>query len=348
MILLTGANGHLGANLLRRLLAEGEAVRVLLRPDSDNSSVNGLNVEPIFGDLRDGASLLAAAVGVSSIYHCAAQISTLAGGEQEMFANNVLGTRKLLQAALQNGVRRVVVSGSLSAVGHRTDRPTDEGEPFNPFERHLPYAVSKAAVEHECLKALANGLDVVIAISCAILGPWDFKPSRMGQVLIDYANGRLRAYVPGGFEFVAARDIVEGHVLAMRRGRTGQRYIFSTEFMTLDALFELYRDVTGERKPRRLPPALMMAAAQIEEWLGRFVLPRRRQLLTPAALRLLRMGRRADSGKAQRELGYRPTSIAEAVREAHQWFVARGVIEQPRPRELAPQALDAGADAGAQ
>jgi nucleoside-diphosphate-sugar epimerase len=344
MILLTGANGHLGANLLRRLLADGAAVRVLLRSHSDNSSVDGLNVEHVFGDLRDQGSLVAATRGIAGIYHCAAQISTAAGGEQEIFANNVLGTRNLLRAARQNGVGRVVVSGSLSAVGHRADRPTDETEPFNPFERHLPYAASKAAVEHECLKAVADGLDVVIAISCAILGPFDFKPSRMGQVFINYANGRLRAYIPGGFEFVAARDIVEGHILAMRNGRTGQRYIFSTEFMTLDALFGLYRDITGRPRPLRLPPAMMMAAAQIGELAHRYILPGRRQLLTPAALRLLRMGRRADTGKAQRELGYRPTSIADAVREAYRWFVARGAIGTPRVP--AQQTLGAGTGVG--
>ncbi len=331
MILLTGANGHLGANLLRRLLADGAAARVLLRPDSDNSSVDGLGVERVFGDLSDPASLVAATRGVANIYHCAAHVSTTSGDEQQIFADNVLGTRNLLRAALENGVGRVVVSGSLSAVGHRADRPTDENEPFNPFERHLPYALTKAAVEHECLKAVADGLDLVIAISCAILGPFDFKPSRMGQVLIDYANGRLKAYIPGGFEFVSTRDIVEGHVLCMRQGRTGQRYIFSTEFMTFDALFELYGEITGRPKPLRLPPAMMMVAAEIGELVHRYILPGRRQLLTPAAVRLVRMGRRADSGKAQRELGYRPGSIADAVREAYEWFVTRGAIVAPVP-----------------
>src|SRR5262252_627839 len=209
-ILLTGANGHLGANLLRRLLADGAAVRVLLRPGSDNSTVEGLPVERVLGDLREPASLIAATRGCEAVYHCAAQIATVAGGAQEIFATNVLGTRNLLAAARAGGVSRVVVSGSLSAVGHRGDRPTDEEEPFNPFEPHLPYSISKAAAEHECLKAAAEGLDVVIAVSCAIIGPNDFRPSRMGQVLLDYANRRLRAYVPGGFEFVAARDIVEG------------------------------------------------------------------------------------------------------------------------------------------
>jgi nucleoside-diphosphate-sugar epimerase len=335
MILLTGANGHLGANLLRRLLADGAAVRVLLRPNSDNSSVDGLNVERVFGDLSDPAALATATRGVANIYHCAAHVSTTSGAEQQIFANNVLGTRNLLRAALANGVGRVVVSGSLSAVGHRTDRPTDESEPFNPFERHPPYTVTKAAVEHECLKAVADGLDVVIAISCAILGPCDFKPSRMGQVLIDYANGRLWAYIPGGFEFVSTRDIVEGHVLCMRQGRSGQRYIFNTEYMTFDALFELYGEITGRPKPLRLPPAMMMVVAEIGELAHRYIVPGRRQLLTPAAIRLLRMGRRADSGKAQRELGYRPGSIADAVREAYEWFVARGAIIAPVPLHAA-------------
>jgi nucleoside-diphosphate-sugar epimerase len=330
MILLTGANGHLGANLLRRLIADCTPVRVLLRRQSNNSTVDGLDVERVFGDLREPASLIAATRGVEGIYHCAALVSTVYGNEQEIFVNNVLGTRNLLRAALQNDVRRVVVSSSLSAVGHRETGPTDETEPFNPFERHLPYAVSKAAVEHECLKAKAAGLDVVIAISCAILGPYDFKPSRMGQVLINYANGRLRAYIPGGFEFVAARDIAEGHVLALQKGRAGDRYIFSSEFMTLDMLFDLYREITGRPKPVRLPSALMMAVAEVSDFVHRHFLPGRRQLLTPAAVHLLRTSRRVDISKAKRELGYRPTSIAGAAREAYLWFVARGAIDSPR------------------
>jgi nucleoside-diphosphate-sugar epimerase len=330
MILVTGANGHLGANLLRRLLADGEEVRVLLRPQSDNSTMAGLAVEPAYGDLRDPAALAAATRNIAAIYHCAAQISTVSGGEPDIYASNVLGTRNLLRAALDNGVGRVVVSGSFSAVGHRRDRPTDESEPFYPFDRHLPYSFTKAAVEHECLKAVVDGLPVVIAVSCAILGPNDFKPSRMGQMLVDYAHRRVRSYIPGGFEFVAARDIVEGHLLAMRNGRVGHKYILSTEFMTVDRLFALFSEVTGQPKPRiRLPPVLMAGVAAVSEVIYRRFLPGRRQLMTPAAVRLLSLGRRADTGKAQRELGYRPGSIADAVHEAYQWFVDRGVIERP-------------------
>ncbi|MEY9706401.1 NAD-dependent epimerase/dehydratase family protein [Bradyrhizobium diazoefficiens] len=329
MILLTGANGHLGANLARRLLKDGATMRVLLRRASDNSTVEGLAVERAYGDLRDPASLLAACRGCDAIYHCAAQLSTVAGGEQQLFANNVLGTRNLLDAAAKNGVRRVVVSGSLSATGHRWEGPTDETEPFDPFEEHLPYARTKAAVEHECLKAVAGGLDVVIAVSCAILGPNDFKPSRMGQLLLNYAHGRLRAYVPGGFEFVAAADIVEGHLLAMTHGRSGEKYIFSTQFMTVSDLLALYGEVTG--RPNHalcVPAALLEPVARIGEFAHRHLKIGGRQLLTPAAIRLLRLERRADCSKARSELGYHSGSIADAVRDAYDGFVSRGLIER--------------------
>jgi nucleoside-diphosphate-sugar epimerase len=329
MLLVTGATGHLGANLVRRLIAEGEAVRVLLWRQGGELAVDGLALERVFGDVRDPASLIAATKGCSGVYHCAALISTIAGREQEIFETNVLGTRNLLQAAAQNGVARVVVTGSLGAVGLRRNGPTHETVPFNPFEHHLPYAFSKAAVEHECLKAAADGLDVVMAVSCAILGPNDFEPSRMGQLLINFSRTRLRAYVPGGFEFVAARDIVEGHLLAMRKGRRGHKYIFSTEYLSMDELMRLYSEVTGQpMPPLRLPPKVMMGVAYMGELNER--ISGKRQLLTRAAVRLLQRRQKVDCSKARRELGYQPGSIAEAVREAYECFIARGVIERPR------------------
>ncbi len=245
MILVTGAGGHLGANLLRRLLADGESVRALLHTARDEPAVAGLSVERMAGDLRDPAVAEAAVAGCRQIYHCAAKVSTTYGDRDEIFACNVMATRNVLRAAAAAGIEKVVVTGSFSAVGHRRDGPSDESVPFNPLDRHLPYGHTKAAVEHECLKACADGLPVVVAVSTAILGPWDFKPSRMGEVLIRFAEGRLRAYVPGGFTFVAARDIVEGHVLAMAQGRPGQKYIFGSEFLSFDEIMALFARVTG-------------------------------------------------------------------------------------------------------
>ena len=330
-ILVTGASGHLGANLVRRLLDEGARVRVLARRDSDNGALDGLGVEVLWSDLRDLDATRAAVRGCERIYHCAAKVSTAAGPAREIreiYECNVLGTRHLLRAALESGVERVVVTGSFSAVGHVPGRPSDESDVVNPFEYMLPSQLSKIAVEHECLRAVAQGLDVVVATSCAIVGPHDYKPSPMGRALLDFAHGRLRAYIPGGFEFVAARDVVEGHRLAMDKGRTGHRYIFASGYMTLDELMVQYEELTGRRRPRlRLSPPVMAALAEVTSFVNMRLRPNAPQRFTPGAVRLLRQGRRADTTKARTELGFTPTPLREAIRAAHADFVRRGLVE---------------------
>ncbi|MDD5034564.1 MAG: NAD-dependent epimerase/dehydratase family protein [Methylococcaceae bacterium] len=338
--LVTGATGHLGANLVRRLLAEDGPVRVMMRHERDNGALEGLTVERAYADLRDGEAVSAAVRGCTRVYHCAALVSTIEGNaahKREVFDTNVRGTLHILQAAQRHGVDKVVVSGSLSATGHEPERSSHEDMPFYPFDRHLPYGFTKHLTEHECLKAHANGLNVVIASSCAIIGPHDYMPSRMGRVLIDFAHGRLRAYIPGGFEFVSSRDIAEGHVLAMRHGRSGQKYIFSTAYASVDELMALFREVTGRPLPRlRLPAPLMAVLAEVADktWYRAFPnLPRR---FTPAAVRLLQMRRRADHTKAKQELGYQPTELSQAVREAYEDFVRRGLIVPTPSSPLKP------------
>ena len=326
-VLVTGASGHLGANLVRRLLDEGTRVRVLARPEVGNAALAGLDVETVWGDLRDLDATRAAVRGCPRVYHCAAKVSTGTGQVAEIHGCNVVGTRHLLRAALEAGVERVVVTGSFSAVGHVPGRPSDETDAVNPFERMLPYQRSKVAVEHACLTAVANGLDVVIATSCAIVGPHDYKPSPMGRVLLDFARGRLRAYIPGGFEFVAARDIVEGHRLAMDKGRTGHKYIFSSGHTSVDELMAYYEEITGRPRPRwRLSPPLMAALAEVTSFVTTRLRPDAPLRFTPGAVRLLRLGRRADTTKARTELGFTPTPLREAVREAYADFARRGLV----------------------
>jgi nucleoside-diphosphate-sugar epimerase len=338
-VLVTGASGHLGANLVVHLLAAGERVRVLLRPGSDNRAVAGLDVERAQGDVRDPESVDVAVKGCQRVYHCGAMISTIQGNREhrrQLFESNVVGTRHVLEAAQVHGVARVVVTGSFSAVGHHLDdpsAPSDESVPFYPFHRAMPYEQTKVLTELECLRAVARGLDVVVATASAILGGNDFVPSRMGQTLCDFANSRLRAYVPGGLEFVSARDIVSGHLLAMSRGRTGEKYIFSTRFATLDEIVGLFERVTGVPRPGwRLPAVVMGAFAGIASpFLSQFF-PNVRQRLTPGSIRLLQMRRHANTSKAQAELGYRPTGLESAVEEAYAFFHARGAIENPAAR----------------
>ena len=333
--LVTGASGHLGANLVRRLLNEGEIVRVLLRQGSNNTAVDGLDVERVYGDLRDWQKVLAAVRGCDRIYHCAAEISTVYGNahfQRELYESNVIGTRNLLRAALQVGVTRVIATGSSAALGYVPGKPSNESTPFYPFAKNLPYETIKVFAEQECLKAFADGLDVVIVQSWAIVGPNDFKPSRLGRALIDFARGKLPAYTTGGRDWVAAPDIVNAHLLAMEKGRSGQAYTISSEFLTVPQIMELFEKVTGKPRPMLCLPASMMAGvARVADMIMPQFIPPKQRYLTSGAIKLVRMNQRADCSKAKQELGYQPTlSIEQAVVEAYTDFVERGFIARPK------------------
>ncbi len=344
-VFVTGAAGHVGANLVRRLLSEGTQVRVLLRQEENNEALEGLGVERVFGDLRDLDGVRRAVEGCQGVYHVAAKVSTIEGNRahrREVYECNVLGTRNMLQAAREVEAGRVVVTGSFSAVGYSLDdpsAPSDETMGFYPMERTMPYERSKTLVEHECWRAAATGQDVIVATCCAVVGGSDFFPSRLGRTMCDYTNGKLRAYVDGGFEFVAARDIVEGHRLCMDRGRSGEKYIFSTEYKTISDIIDLYEEVSGIPRPhRRIPARAMLAFSEVASfYLSRFH-PSFPQRFTPGAIRLLQKCRHANTNKAKQELGYRPTSIRAAVHEAYAFhYHQRNAITNP---DAKPPSMD--------
>jgi nucleoside-diphosphate-sugar epimerase len=334
-VLVTGASGHLGSNIVRRLLADGQEVRALVQPRVDNRGIEGLDIEQVEGDLRDPASLRRAVEGVARVFHVAAKISTAKATPTEqrtLYEINVLGTRDLLRASLEAGVGRVVLTGSFSSTGFDLDDPSQasqENQPFFPFGHAMPYSHTKTLAEHELLKAVAEGLDGVIATSCGIIGPWDYLPSRMGGTLCDLANGKLRAYVEGGFTWVRAADIAEGHLRAMEYGRKGQKYLFATEFMMLSELLGTFSEVAGlERKLIEVPIDLVGAVAKLYSGtLARFF-PKASQRLTPGSIAVLKACRRVDTAKAQRELGFRPTSLREAMQDAYEFYLREGMIER--------------------
>lgn len=336
-VLVTGGSGHLGSNLVRGLLAEGHEVRVLVQPRANNRGIEGLDVERIEGDLRDPASLQRAVAGVARVFHVAAKISTANATPEEvktLYEINVLGTRNLLRASLEAGVGRFVLTGSFSATGFDLDDPSkasDETQPFFPFGHTMPYAHTKALAEHELLKAVTEGLDGVIATSCGCIGPWDYLPSRMGGTLCDYINGKLRVYIDGGFTWVRAADIVRGHLLAMERGRKGQKYLFATEFMTLRQLFDTAREVAGvEHGMIELPrEPLKVITSVYSGTLARFF-PKASQRLTPGSIAVLEMRRHVDTSKARRELGFSPTSLREAIYDACEFYAREGMISRGR------------------
>lgn len=333
--LVTGATGHLGANLVRALLARGERVRVLLRAGSPRQAIAGLEVESATGDLQDVASLEAALRGCDRLYHLAALVSIVPRDRDRLFATNVLGTRNVLQAAARAGVRRVVHCSSIGAAGARPGGGCDEHCIPDPFADCMDYDLTKIMAEQEVLKAVMRGLDCVIVNPSGIVGPWDFRPSLLGQTILDVARGRLWAYIPGAFDLVPVEAVVEGHLAAMERGRTGERYILSGDLVTLDELFDWVVAETGARRPRiRIPGPSIYPYVRIKDWLERHVLssaPR----YTLQTLRILTRPKRGDSAKAARELGYQPGPAREAVRRALDWYRDSGRLTSVRHQAAA-------------
>ena len=325
---VTGGSGHVGANLVRALLERGVAVKALVRPRSENPALDGLDVERVEGDLRDPASLARALAGCDRLYHVAAFVSLRKGDQQQVFDVNVTGTKNVLAAAERAGVERTVFCSSFGAVGHNpTGGPSDESFTVNPFTTHLDYELSKAMAELEVHRAVHRGLDVRIVNPCGVVGAHDYKPSSVGQTILDFANRKMPAYVPGQFEFVAVRDVVAGHLLAMERGKPGERYILSGGQYTLDQILDHLSGLCGVPKPRlRIPVGVMLPLAHVSNLLLRTFAPERPPRFTPGTIKILNGGKHADIGKARRELGFAPTPVLDAFTEAYEWFRGRGQI----------------------
>jgi hopanoid-associated sugar epimerase len=324
---VTGGSGHVGANLVRELLARGVAVKALVRSGSDNSALDGLDLERVEGDLRDPASLARGLDGCDRLYHVAAFVSLRKGAQQEIFDANVVGTRNVLAAAEKAGVERSVFCSSFGAVGKNPNGLSDETFTINPFETHLDYELSKAVAELEVHRAVHRGMHVTIVNPCGIVGPHDYKPSSVGQTIIDFASGKMPAYVPGEFEFVAVRDVVAGHLLAMDKGKPGERYILSGGHYSLDQILDHLSSLTGRKKPKlRIPVGVMLPLAHVSNVFLSTFAPARPPRFTPGTIKILNGGKRADTSKARRELGLQTTPVMDAFTEAYEWLKSRGKI----------------------
>jgi len=325
IVAITGASGHVGANLVRRLLADGHTCRVLVR--RDERALAGLNIERFAGDVLDPSSLAAAFSGAERVFHLAALISVVGDPDGAVARTNVVGPRNVVAACRQAGVRRLVHFSSIHAYSQSPlDQILDETRPHVDAARAYAYDGSKAAGEREVLAGVAQGLDAVIVNPTAVLGPQDFKPSRMGQILLDLYHRRLPALVHGGFDWVDARDVADGAWRAAERGRTGEKYLLGGHWASVRELATLAQDVTGVPAPRfdtPMPLARLAApfAFAFSRWTGRTA------LFTPESLGALRANRRISHDKATRELGYAPRPLAETVRDAYAWFRAAGLLE---------------------
>ena len=337
-ILVTGGTGFLGINLVRLLTSQGERVRVLARSGSSRAGLDCDLIEFRRGDVTDASAVFEAMRGCDRVYHLAGWVQVTPWGGDDARRVNVEGTRNVCRAALEQGVRRLVHTSSIATIGCGTlDDPADEttgkGVRYllpvaqkvpDPFS--APYYLTKREAEQVVLSHVDQGLDAVIVNPTYLVGPWDVKPSA-GRMIIQVATGRQLVYPKrGGINFVDVRQAALGHVLAMKRGRTGERYILGGQNLTYRAFFERTAVIAGVRPPRwgvsyhtlALPAALGSLAGRAFQTSFR-----------DKNLCVLRSGfleHFVKQDKARRELGLEPTPIDDAIRDTLAWFVEHGYI----------------------
>ncbi len=326
-VVVTGASGHVGGNLLRALLTSGRPVRALVH--RDRRALEGLDIEVVQGDVCDLESLRRAFAGAEVVYHTAAYISIL-GDEWPLLEQvNVLGTHNVVRACLECGVRRLVHFSSIHALEQEPlDLPMDESRLLVDSRRTSPYSRSKAAGEQEVRAAVARGLDAVILYPTAIVGPYDFRPSLFGQALLYLAQGKLPALVAGGFDWVDVRDVVAAAIRSAEVAPPGGRYILSGHWVALPEIAALVEEFTGVPTPRLVVSlGLAKAVAPLAILVARLL--RMRPLFTPVAIEALESNRRISHERAGRDLSYRPRPFRETIRDTLHWFAEAGLLHLP-------------------
>lgn len=328
MVVVTGAPGHLGNNLVRELVQRTFKVRALALPGESIDCLGGLPVEVLRGDVRDFDFLCRAFEGADTVFHLASMISIGPGHWDLLQEVNVGGTRNVAEACLRTGVRRLVYTSSIHALVEPPHGvPVDESSPCDPHRIPTEYGKSKAMATLEVLKAVSRGLDAVILFPTGMIGPYDFRPSEAGRLLLQFAGGRIPFSLEGGFDFVDVRDVAVGHFLAAERGKTGERYILSGQWISVDEILRCVSQFTGAPVARvRLPRTVARVLARAAEVYSRF--SGRAPLFTVEALELLYSNSTTSSEKARRELGYSPRPIRQTIEDTLRWFRQAGLLSR--------------------
>ncbi|OHD65304.1 MAG: hypothetical protein A2176_15320 [Spirochaetes bacterium RBG_13_51_14] len=325
-IAITGATGHVGASLVRKILEQGRSVRVLVR--NDLRAIQGLDVETARGDVLDPDSLMKLCRGVTTVFHLAAKIS-IVGSEGGMVEKiNIEGTQNVIEACLRNRVQRLVHFSSIHAYSsHPKDQVIDETRRLALDDDEFYYDRSKAMGQLEALKAVDRGLNTVVINPTAVIGPCDFKPSRMGEVLLDIYHCRYPALIDGGYNWVDSRDVADCALAAEKKGKAGEAYLASGTWHHVCDIARIISEIYCKKTPRfatpvwlcSLPSYCVLAVSKMRNVTPKF---------TPYALKTIRSHRYITHEKATRELGYTPRPINDTIRDTLEWFSAQGMLEQ--------------------
>ena len=321
MWLVTGATGHIGNVLVRKLLERGETVRALILPGESRESISGLKVEAFEGDVLNLDAVFESMRGIKGIFHLAGVISIMPGPNPFVRKVNVEGTKNILRAASEKKIKLIYTS-SIHAI-QRVDASAGVIDESVPYDMNNPYGAydrSKAEATLEVLNAARSGLEAVVACPTGVIGPYDFRGSMMGAVIHDAAAAKPTLYVDGAYDFVDVRDVADGLISAAEHGKRGESYILSGQKITVRYLLETVREITGKHFfQMKIPFDLAKFATIFTPMYYRFANETPR--FTPYSLEVLQSNSNISHAKATRELGYTPRPIFDSIRDAVKWFL---------------------------
>lgn len=320
MWLVTGATGHIGNVLVQKLLRRGEKVRALIPPNESRDPLKGLDVETVEGDVLDLDSVFASMRGVRGVFHLAGIISIMPGPNPFVRRVNVDGTKNILHAAKETGIKKVVYTSSIHAIQRVEDSVIDESLPYDSDNPYGAYDRSKAEATLEVLHAARAGLEAVVVCPTGVIGPYDFRGSMMGAVIHDAAAAKPSFYVDGAYDFVDVRDVANGLISAAENGKRGESYILSGNKISVRYLLETVREITGRGFfQMKIPFDLAKFAACFTPMYYRLAHATPR--FTPYSLEVLKSNSNISHAKATRELGYKPRSIYQSISDTVKWIL---------------------------
>ncbi len=319
--LVTGATGFIGSHVVRLLLERGDRVRILARATSRKSNIDGLGCDVVLGDLKDPMSLQRCVQGCRRVFHVAADYRLWSRSPQEIYDNNVGGTRNLLSACCEAGVEKVVYTSTVGTIGMRKDGlPADEESPVSLDDMIGHYKRSKFMAEQVAHEFAAAGLFVVIVNPTTPIGSGDLKPTPTGKIILDFLKGRMPAYVDTGLNIVGVQDVARGHLLADGKGLSGERYILGGENWSLEEILESLASICGRRVPRfPIPWIVALFAAYLDNFVVGAIL-RREPFIPLEGVKMARYKMYVSSEKARRQFGYDPKPAELALRDAVDYF----------------------------
>ncbi|MGF1600773.1 MAG: hopanoid-associated sugar epimerase [Thermosynechococcaceae cyanobacterium] len=324
-VFVTGATGFVGANLVRLLLKQGYQVKVLVRPQSVQDNLQGLEVEIVRGDLRDSA-IAKSMRGCQALFHVAAHYSLWRTEQEQLYRSNVLGTRNILKAARDAGIERTVYTSSVAAIGVPSTGAIATETYQSSIEKLIgAYKQSKYLAEQEAQHAISIGQDIVIVNPSTPIGPWDVKPTPTGDMILRFLRRQMPFYLNTGLNLIHVRDVAQGHILALDRGKTGERYILGHRNMTLQEILAHLSRLTGLPEPSgSLPAWIPLAVAWVDECL---LAPLGKTPSVPlAGVKMAKQKMFYDASKAVQELGLPQTDIDLALQESVDWFVTHDYV----------------------